>query len=1080
MRFSEPFIRRKMLKCLLISTIMFLTSCPRVSMRAPVSEVSASSSTSTDQYKLLIIAPDEFMGALEPLKEFKDATDRPTLLLSLEEIYSDPSFDGADEAEEVKKCIAHCESTYGVKYVMLVGDCDRFPMRAHRVRSENVTHVIREVFYLTDHYYADLYSETTGDFCDWDYNNNGLYGEANSILGVYKNVDHVDFHLDVAVGRVPASTVWHVHSYVNKIIQYETTTSPDSQWFRRVLLLTGTDGGRYGGDVTQNDDIASKLAPLGFEAIKLYNASGYVSPNPARINERLNEGVGFVNSVSHGLPYEWCYCYDVTNDMVGLDNSETLPVIWSFGCDTAHFGPIAPFERYIDVNGVMQPGGYTFPYLKGSYVEPPPPNPLQKTSVGNADVDSMAEYWTVTLYALNIGGIAFVGPTAASIAPQGFDTNDYFIDAFTEGKRILGDMWLTMVEKYLADPTYDPWHDRPAFTRLVRRNLFGDPSLWIGGVPLQKWAVGSWDILHWDGAAWVRTLSFDNQTSLRSVSLVSPTDGWAVGEGRMMRWTGRTWDVLNTPPTTSDLYAVDMVGRRDGWAVGAGGTIIRWDGNHWSNFPSPTSLDLYSVHMVSPIDGLAVGYHILHWNGTSWQNLGPGPRFRKLYSVCMITQDDGWIVGAHGTILHWDGVGWSSVSNPTSEDLRSVSMVKTDFGYAVGHEGTILYWDGSSWRIQGSPTTANLYSVSVVGYRFGSLWLVDGWAVGAGGTILNFWTYPHDWVIVPTPTTGDLYSITCDPISFPPLADCNGPYAEIEGTPVTLNASDCYDPEEDALTYLWDFGDGNRTTTTEQLITHTYSQGGRYNVTLFVSDGTRWDTAKTYVEVAKTGDVAVLGAGPARMRLPDPFFGMIMPVVAVVENQGAWTTTFDVTIFYDATVIGTSTVTLDAGETTTVSFSWPRPPRPPPDGAYTISANASIVGTEIVETDPADNNFVNGEARKTFEGEVNADGIVDDSDLFELSESYGSTTLSEDINSDGIVDYTDYGLWQIAMLTGTWNPYADIDDSGLVDIIDFFLWTAAFGQTGSPNWNPYADMNADNKIDASDLCDLSENYEKSA
>ena len=79
------------------------------------------------QPRLLILAPDEFIDDLQPLKSFKEAHGMPTSLLGLEAVYA--AFDGDDEPEKVKKCIAHYESDENVRYVMLVGDCDKFPVR---------------------------------------------------------------------------------------------------------------------------------------------------------------------------------------------------------------------------------------------------------------------------------------------------------------------------------------------------------------------------------------------------------------------------------------------------------------------------------------------------------------------------------------------------------------------------------------------------------------------------------------------------------------------------------------------------------------------------------------------------------------------------------------------------------------------------------------------------------------------------------------------------------------------------------------------------------------------------------------
>ncbi|MEM7069361.1 MAG: PQQ-dependent sugar dehydrogenase [Pseudomonadota bacterium] len=63
--------------------------------------------------------------------------------------------------------------------------------------------------------------------------------------------------------------------------------------------------------------------------------------------------------------------------------------------------------------------------------------------------------------------------------------------------------------------------------------------------------------------------------------------------------------------------------------------------------------------------------------------------------------------------------------------------------------------------------------------------------------------------------------------SDPDLENPTAPYT------VTFNA-DVVDAENDALTYLWDFGDG--TTSTERDPTHTYSEKGQYRVSLVVED----------------------------------------------------------------------------------------------------------------------------------------------------------------------------------------------------------------------------------------------------
>ncbi len=61
----------------------------------------------------------------------------------------------------------------------------------------------------------------------------------------------------------------------------------------------------------------------------------------------------------------------------------------------------------------------------------------------------------------------------------------------------------------------------------------------------------------------------------------------------------------------------------------------------------------------------------------------------------------------------------------------------------------------------------------------------------------------------------------------------------------TFDATSSYDPNNEKLSFLWDFGDG--TTSTEPVVTHIYEKGGQYNVTLTVQDssGLTCDTSTT-------------------------------------------------------------------------------------------------------------------------------------------------------------------------------------------------------------------------------------------
>jgi ABC-type transport system substrate-binding protein len=131
----------------------------------------------------------------------------------------------------------------------------------------------------------------------------------------------------------------------------------------------------------------------------------------------------------------------------------------------------------------------------------------------------------------------------------------------------------------------------------------------------------------------------------------------------------------------------------------------------------------------------------------------------------------------------------------------------------------------------------------------------------------------------------------------------------------------------------------------------------------------------------------------------------------VVENQGTATETFDVTVYAGTNVIGTKSVTLDAGENTTVVFSWDLAGFP--EGTYTISAEAEVLYGEI---DTADNSLINGTVTIKHPGDADGDGILNAHDLGILAKAwdtaYGDSLYDPraDFNGDGKIDSQDHEI----------------------------------------------------------------------
>jgi PKD repeat protein len=76
---------------------------------------------------------------------------------------------------------------------------------------------------------------------------------------------------------------------------------------------------------------------------------------------------------------------------------------------------------------------------------------------------------------------------------------------------------------------------------------------------------------------------------------------------------------------------------------------------------------------------------------------------------------------------------------------------------------------------------------------------------------------------------------SCPVINTPPVANAGGPYSGVAGQPVAFDGNGSRDPDGDALTFAWTFGDGGSATGATPF--HTFGSPGQFTVALTVSDG---------------------------------------------------------------------------------------------------------------------------------------------------------------------------------------------------------------------------------------------------
>ncbi len=93
------------------------------------------------------------------------------------------------------------------------------------------------------------------------------------------------------------------------------------------------------------------------------------------------------------------------------------------------------------------------------------------------------------------------------------------------------------------------------------------------------------------------------------------------------------------------------------------------------------------------------------------------------------------------------------------------------------------------------------------------------------------------------------FSITVNDANRAPVANAGGPYTGSVGTAISFNGSGSSDPDGDALTYAWTFGDAS--TGSGVTPSHAYAATGTYTVSLTVTDpGLLTGTASTTATIS--------------------------------------------------------------------------------------------------------------------------------------------------------------------------------------------------------------------------------------
>lgn len=426
---------------------------------------------------LIVIAPEAWLDSLQPFIEHKQ-TLLPTNVVGLESILT--SMDGKDDPEKVKHFLFQQYSTNKVRYALLVGDVDMFPVR-YMVLDRHTAAAFNYAFYPSDLYYSDLFKQDGTSFEDWNGNRTefhaSYFGEVRGETNKHDpiNFDSIDYQPELAVGRWPVSTVEQLQTVIKKTIEYESQSKQRTPEQRPRVALYSVGGWVDSRPVM---DFAAERFGNWDVSRRYYSDQGRPSdhlPTHTILRKDFADGVDLILHAGHGTQNGWHECLGM-KDLAMLDNATRLPVILSVGCSTAHFAPEPPYMSYTDIDKQDHRGtnnGETFD------APPPSPSPYQKkfntSGLGESLLRDNAS-----------GAVAYIGCCTGS-QPCGLTLIKGFSDAMnTNQPKRLGDIWMHAIRYYYRAEKLDElqptesWYPPSIYFQGMKFMVFGDPTLELG------------------------------------------------------------------------------------------------------------------------------------------------------------------------------------------------------------------------------------------------------------------------------------------------------------------------------------------------------------------------------------------------------------------------------------------------------------------------------------------------------------------------------------------------------------------------------------------------------------------------
>jgi hypothetical protein len=436
-------------------------------------------------YRLLIVCPREFQAACGKYARFKRSMGISCLVHPIERckerlansrFLEDHKIDPAyldEPAACLKIDLFRYYQLTRTRYVLLAGDVDRIPVPWFEFMQGG-----KRYFYPADLYYADLHKTRPGPelrpaFQTWDPDRDSVKGEFRA-----DQIAAIDFFPDLAVGRIPASSVTELETAFARLMARQAPSNV------RCLFLRGNAEGNTPWLEQVSKHAADLLREPGYDvSLKSLSIAPDADSNTAQstldsVHSYLAQGVDYIFWFGHGGPNSWGgfgpHSFQFPEEVPKIKGS---PIVFSMSCNVGQYTDSVYGTQYFSGGNLTTPipsGSSTVPVVPDALQ--PPPSAMEK-DYGPEEWLVKHEHGATALIAGHSWG-TFGGdfPGYLGTQPLDFISNLNTKMAHLPTPSYLGIAFNNMIIQYLRKYKQNLQSDGAALNHLLRIHLFGDPT----------------------------------------------------------------------------------------------------------------------------------------------------------------------------------------------------------------------------------------------------------------------------------------------------------------------------------------------------------------------------------------------------------------------------------------------------------------------------------------------------------------------------------------------------------------------------------------------------------------------------